>query len=105
MFSETFKSVLNEFQVTENLLSENEKKNLDEKGFIILEKYISHDLIEKFLNQIEDIFEEEGPAAGIQKQNNSVNLDRYGQEEGVRRLCDLVNKGEIFEKKVLKLIF
>ena len=46
MFSETFKTVLNKFQVTENLLSENEKKNLDEKGFIILEKYLSTDLIE-----------------------------------------------------------
>ena len=98
MFSDNFIKVLNKLKVTENLLSDTEKKNLDAKGFIILENYLSTDLTKKILNNIEDIFEEEGPAAGIQKQNNSVNLDRYGQEEGVRRLCDLVNKGEIFKK-------
>ena len=67
MFSETFIKVLNKYEITENLLSDNENKNLDEKGFIILEKYISTDLTEKIINKIEDIFEEERPAAGIQK--------------------------------------
>ena len=52
---------------------------------------------EKITISEERIFLEEGPAAGIQKQNDSVNLNQFGQEPGARRLSDLFNKGEIFE--------
>ena len=56
MFSDNFIKVLNKLKVTENLLSDTEKENLDAKGFIILENYLSTDLTNKILNNIEDIF-------------------------------------------------
>ena len=82
MFSDNFIKVLNKLKVTENLLSDTEKKNLDAKGFIILENYLSTDLTKKILNNIEDIFEEEGPAAGIQKQNNSSSQKNNTNKQG-----------------------
>ena len=98
MFSAPFKKVLNELNVSATNLNDSERKELDEKGFVVIPDHLPHSLREQLIETVESIFLEEGPAAGIQKQNDSVNLNQFGQEPGARRLSDLVNKGEIFKE-------
>ena len=95
-FSVRFLDSLKTIGVDKNCLNSYEKNELNKKGFLLLKNHLDSDLINKLLETIEKIYLEEGPAAGVQKQNGSINLNEYGLEEGVRRVCDLVNKGEIF---------
>ena len=97
MFSAPFQKVLNELKVSATHLNDSERKGLDEKGFVVIPDHLPHSLREQLIETVESIFLEEGPAAGIQQQNDSVNLNQFGQEPGARRLSDLVNKGEIFK--------
>ena len=98
MFSAPFKKVLNELKVSATNLNDSERKGLDEKGFVVIPDHLPHSLREQLIETVESIFLEEGPAAVIHKQNDSVNLNQFGQEPGARRLSDLVNKGEIFKE-------
>ena len=102
MITEIFQSVLDELNVNTNLLSQSEIKLLDKRGFILCEGLLSKEDIISLRKRFERLFKLEGPAAGVQFHQQAINLNRYGQEPGVRRLCDLVNKGEIFSKIYLK---
>ena len=62
-------------------------QDLDEKGFIILKDVIDAEWLHQLRETFEDIVEVEGKKAGIEA----------GQMKGVRRLADLVNKGEVFD--------
>ena len=78
MFSAPFQKVLNKLNVSATNLNNSEKKDLDEKGFVVIPDHLPHSLREQLIETAESIFLEEGPAAGIPKQNNSVNLNQFG---------------------------
>ena len=75
---------LHELGSGSDLLSEQNKRDLDEKGFTVLRAIINAAWLEGLRTRFEELCEKEGVHAGIE----------VHQEEGTRRLSDLVNKGE-----------
>lgn len=67
-------------------LSEQEKRCLDEDGFVVLENYMGYELLAALRRRVEELFAEEGTSAGSE----------FKQEPGARRLANLVDKGTIF---------
>jgi hypothetical protein len=70
-------------------LSANEIRQLDDVGFLVLPDFFL-DLLAPLRARIEQIFAEEGDRAGSE----------FKQEPGCRRLANLVDKGEIFQRVV-----
>jgi ectoine hydroxylase-related dioxygenase (phytanoyl-CoA dioxygenase family) len=64
--------------------------NLDEHGFVVLEDFMSPQLLTDLCQRVEEVFAEEGSRAGAE----------FKQEPGCRRLANLVNKGEIFRRAI-----
>lgn len=73
---------------TEELLTEEEKRRIDEDGFVIFNNMIDPKWLEQLRNAFEELCESEGFAAGKE----------VHKEKGVRRLSDLMNKGEVFDR-------
>lgn len=69
-------------------LTEAQKMQMDEEGYIILPTLLSTSEVEQVIARVEALWQEEGEAAG---QENYI-------EAGVRRLANLANKGDIFRK-------
>jgi ectoine hydroxylase-related dioxygenase (phytanoyl-CoA dioxygenase family) len=67
-------------------LNEQEKLQLDEAGFLVLEGFMDCELRQALAERIEQIYTEEGDRAGSE----------FKQEPGCRRLANLADKGEIF---------
>jgi ectoine hydroxylase-related dioxygenase (phytanoyl-CoA dioxygenase family) len=61
-------------------------RQLDQDGFLILENFMDNDLLMRLRERVEQLFAEEGDAAGAE----------FKKEEGCRRLANLVNKGPVF---------
>ncbi|NRF96328.1 phytanoyl-CoA dioxygenase family protein [Paenibacillus frigoriresistens] len=80
--------VLEALQAHESLLTETEKRELDEKGFVLFYDMIDTNWIEDLRKRFDELIESEGAAAGKE----------VHQEKGTRRLADLVNKGEVFDR-------
>jgi len=59
---------------------------LDERGFVLIEDFISADLQRRLRQRIEALFADEGDAAGSE----------FRQEPGCGRLANLVDKGKVF---------
>jgi ectoine hydroxylase-related dioxygenase (phytanoyl-CoA dioxygenase family) len=78
---------LHAFHVKADTLTQEEKRFLDENGYLVLEDVLSHVRIERLRARLDELLQEEGDAAGLE----------VHQEQGTERLADLVNKGEIFE--------
>src|SRR5947207_2529106 len=72
-------------------LADNEKRHLDEAGFLVLEGFIGDALRTGLHDRIERLFEEEGANAGSE----------FKQEPGCRRLANLADKGDIFHRALL----
>ena len=72
-------------------MTNNEKQQLDEQGYLVLENFMGRGLTEALCHRLEELFAEEGDRAGAE----------FKQESGARRLANLVDKGEIFEQLVL----
>jgi ectoine hydroxylase-related dioxygenase (phytanoyl-CoA dioxygenase family) len=75
------------------------QEQLDRDGFVILESSIGRELLNELRERVEELFEQEGAAAGSE----------FKQEEQTRRLANLVDKGEVFrrviaEPRVLDLV-
>ena len=70
------------------MLTEDQKKHLDALGYVILPGLLSPEKLEQVLARIEALWVEEGDQAG---KENYI-------EPGVRRLANLVNKGDIFRE-------
>jgi phytanoyl-CoA dioxygenase PhyH len=70
-------------------LSIDERRNLDEVGFIVLPDFFV-DMLAPLRSRIEVIFAEEGDSAGSE----------FKQEPGCRRLANLVDKGDIFRQVI-----
>src|SRR5690348_18431881 len=67
------------------------RRQLQDEGWIALPGLISPQLLDAVRRRVEELFEEEGEAAGSE----------FKQEPGARRLANLVNKGRVFEEVIL----
>ncbi len=63
-----------------------QKHQLDEKGFLVLEGFMGPDLLTSVRCRVDELFESERENAGSE----------FKQEPHARRLANLVDKGEIF---------
>ena len=86
--------------VTEQTLSDEEKRQLDEQGYVIFPGVLTEEQLEEYRAIYEHLMEKEGQNAGLE----------VHQEEGTRRLADLVNKSEAFDRvythpKVLAAVY
>jgi ectoine hydroxylase-related dioxygenase (phytanoyl-CoA dioxygenase family) len=72
------------------MLTEAEKRQLDECGYLVLDRLMGRELLEGLRARIELLFSQEGDRAGSE----------FKQEPGARRLANLVNKGEVFEHAI-----
>ena len=82
------KQALDDLGVGNDSLTEENKKELDERGYTVLSGLIDDEWLATLRERFEELCDKEGVAAG-----NEVN-----QEAGTRRLSDLVNKGEVFDR-------
>jgi ectoine hydroxylase-related dioxygenase (phytanoyl-CoA dioxygenase family) len=71
-------------------VTERERRDLDENGFVILDRFISDELLEALRRRIDELFFEEGCRAGCE----------FKQEPGALRLANLVDKGEVFRQAI-----
>ena len=72
------------------MLSEADKRQLDDKGYLVLANLMGRELLAGLRARVEELFAEEGAAAGSE----------FKQEPNARRLANLVNKGQIFERAI-----
>jgi ectoine hydroxylase-related dioxygenase (phytanoyl-CoA dioxygenase family) len=63
-------------------------RQLEEQGYLVLPGFLSEAEVERFRARVEELFAEEGDQSGAE----------FKQEPGARRLANVVDKGEIFEK-------
>ncbi|HEY2932441.1 MAG TPA: phytanoyl-CoA dioxygenase family protein [Acidobacteriota bacterium] len=71
-------------------MTEGEKQQLDEMGYLVLADFMERDLLHELRTRVEELFELEGDAAGSE----------FKQEPSARRLANLVNKGEVFQRVI-----
>ncbi|MDQ3014108.1 MAG: phytanoyl-CoA dioxygenase family protein [Acidobacteriota bacterium] len=77
--------------LTENFeLTDAEKRQLDEEGFLVLENFATAEMLAALRNRIAELFAEQGDQAGSE----------FKQESGTDRLANLVNHGELFERAI-----
>ncbi|MGH9798967.1 MAG: phytanoyl-CoA dioxygenase family protein, partial [Blastocatellia bacterium] len=77
--------------LTENFeLTDAEKLQLDEEGFLVLENYASPEKVAALRNRIAEVYAELGELAGYE----------FKQEPDTDRLANLVNHGEVFEDAI-----
>jgi hypothetical protein len=69
-------------------LSEANRRQLDEQGYLILPGFMNDGLLGELRARVGHLFDEEGEAAGSE----------FKQEAGCRRLANLVDKGEVFRR-------
>ena len=65
-----------------------EKTQLEELGYLALPGYMSPALLNELRERVEELFAREGEHAGSE----------FKQEQGTRRLANLVDKGEVFRR-------
>jgi hypothetical protein len=70
-------------------LTERERQ-LDDDGYIVLEDFMGPALLDGLLRRVAEVFAEEGQHAGAE----------FKQEPGCRRLANLVDKGEVFQRAI-----
>jgi hypothetical protein len=71
-------------------MTEEQRRQLDEFGFVSLPGFMSAGLLDELRARTEALFDAEGENAGSE----------FRQEPGSRRLANLVAKGEVFERIV-----
>ncbi len=69
-------------------MDQNEKRQLDEQGYLVLEGFMGDELLEAVRRRVEELFAEEGERAGSE----------FKQEPQTRRLANLVDHGPLFEQ-------
>ena len=67
-----------------------EQAGLDTAGYVVLERFLSSELLAQVRARVEELYEQEGENAG----------GEFRKEPGSRRLANLVDKGEIFERLI-----
>src|SRR5579863_7593812 len=73
-----------------NMLSETGKRQLNEQGYLVLPDLMGLELLEALRTRVQELFAAEGAQAGSE----------FKQEPNARRLANLVNKGEIFQRAI-----
>src|SRR5260370_37670683 len=69
-------------------MTEAERFELDKNGYLVLENRMEPALPDQVRRRVDELFEEEGDQAGSE----------FNEEPHSRRLANLVDKGEIFER-------
>lgn len=72
-------------------MTNDQRRQLDEQGFVVLENCMGADLLRQLRTQISEISEAEGDRAGHE----------FRTEAHARRLANLVDKGEVFRRAIL----
>jgi ectoine hydroxylase-related dioxygenase (phytanoyl-CoA dioxygenase family) len=67
-----------------------EQQQLDKDGYTVISRFLDNQTIEALRNRVEELYELEGENAGSEFRN----------EPGARRLANLVDKGEIFQRLI-----
>jgi ectoine hydroxylase-related dioxygenase (phytanoyl-CoA dioxygenase family) len=73
------------------MLSTNDKKRLDEEGYLILPDFMDATLLARLRDTLEQLFQTEGALAGIE----------FKPEPDCRRLANLVDKAELFREVIV----
>jgi ectoine hydroxylase-related dioxygenase (phytanoyl-CoA dioxygenase family) len=63
-----------------------QKSGLDEKGYLVLERFMAPEFLEALQQRVDELFEKEGETAGSE----------FKPEPQTRRLANLVDKGSVF---------
>jgi ectoine hydroxylase-related dioxygenase (phytanoyl-CoA dioxygenase family) len=66
------------------------RDQLERDGYVVLENYMSVALLAELRRRVDELFDMEGDRAGSE----------FKQEEQTRRLANLVDKGEVFERVI-----
>ncbi len=67
-----------------------ERESLDGAGYVVLDSFVNRETLERIRHRVEELYESEGENAGAE----------FRKEPGARRLANLVDKGEIFERLI-----
>jgi ectoine hydroxylase-related dioxygenase (phytanoyl-CoA dioxygenase family) len=67
-----------------------ERAALDSSGYLVLERFLAPELLEQVRARVEELHEQERENAGAE----------FRKEPGSRRLANLVDKGEVFERLI-----
>ena len=86
-FSLKMEQVLADLGVTSDLLTEVERKFLDEQGYLVIRDVLSPDQVKAFSSRLDELVKLEGEDAGKE----------VHQEEGTDRLANLIDKDPMFE--------
>lgn len=68
-----------------------ELQQLDRDGYVVLNDFIEPNFLEALRNRVDELLVREGDAAGSE----------FKQEAHARRLANLVDKGEVFERAIM----
>lgn len=71
-------------------MTNREKQQLDEQGFVLLENFMGDDLLNALRRRIGELYTDEGDHAGSE----------FRTEEHAHRLANLVNKGDVFQRAI-----
>jgi ectoine hydroxylase-related dioxygenase (phytanoyl-CoA dioxygenase family) len=72
-------------------MTDEERRQLDEQGFVVLHDAMGAPLLSELRKRIGELFDEEGDRAGHE----------FRTEEHARRLANLVDKGEVFRHAIV----
>jgi ectoine hydroxylase-related dioxygenase (phytanoyl-CoA dioxygenase family) len=72
-------------------MTEQQRRQLDEQGYVLLEDVMGAQLLHDLRTRIHELFEEEGDRAGHE----------FKTEEHARRLANLVDKGDAFRRAIV----
>ena len=67
-----------------------ERESLDRLGYVVVERLLDADTLGQVRGRVEELYQAEGENAGSE----------FRKEEGSRRLANLVDKGEIFQRLI-----
>jgi len=72
------------------MLSAIAKRQLEEQGYLVFPAFLTPEQVAQFNARVEELFAAEGDQAGAE----------FKSEPGARRLANMVDKGELFEKVI-----
>ena len=71
-------------------MTDEERHALDSDGYLLLDRFLDLNTLDRLRNRVEELYELEGENAGSE----------FRKEPGARRLANLVDKGEIFQSLI-----